>query len=208
MTRNLIAVVSLLTAIGCGGEASTAPPTVVTPPPTVVTATVFNRLEVPVSLHVGNVNYGTLQAAASTTLTLPPGTTTLEWRNSKFRFSDGTSVPDDLSGATVSLAQSLGAVDITNLVDGTPYISPLVGSAVADTISLQLVQPSQSRCLGWQFGVSGGSRWGYYRLEPGTTLRVYRGVGCRGASRSWSQEILGGFTVRTGTIRLFVDQLP
>lgn len=187
----------------CSGEGA------VTPPPTVVTVTVYNRLDLAISIAAGGTNYGTVAAGTSTVLTLPPGTQVLSWTSSKRRYSNGSPVPDDLSGATVSIAQNLSTIDVTNVVGGVPFFTPIVRSQVSDTASLQVVQPAASRCLGFQYGTSFlGFAWGYYRLDPGTTMRVYRGPTCTGAWRGWSFEILSRFEAATGRVSLTIDALP
>ena len=202
MRKCLLAGALLL--IGCGGGESPAAPA------PVVTVTIRNGLDVSTSITAKGTNYGTVTSSGSTTLTLPPGTTTVQWKSVKRTFSDGSAVADDLDGATLSVAQNLGVLDLTNVVDGVSYFSPRIFSNLADTISLQIVQPASSRCIGFQWGNVGlfGVAWGYYRLDPGTTMRVYRKTGCQGSWLSWTFDQLSNFQARSGTVSLRTDRLP
>lgn len=190
----------------CGSDAAAPPPE---QPAPVVTATIHNRLDVAVNLQAGGTNYGSLARGQSTVLTLPPRTASVGWSAAKRAFSDGSPVPDDLTGTTLSVGMNLGVLDITNVVNGTPYFTPYISSAIADTAWLQVVQPTTSRCIGYQFGATVVPvTWGYYRLDPGTVLRVSRGSNCTGPHLQWSYQQLSGFDVGTGIVRLRIDRLP
>lgn len=196
----------VLLLVSCGGGDG---PT--EPPPTVVTVTVLNGLRVPVSLTAASTAFGTVGSGGSTVLTLPPRTTSLQWAAGSDQYGDGSPIPDDLTGASLSIAQNLGTLDITNVVNGVPYIRPVIASDVADTISFAVAQPSLAtpKCIGFMYGTAIiGYPWGYHRLEAGTTIRVHRGIGCHGAYLFWTYDQLLGFQARSGHIGLRVSTLP
>ena len=203
-TRAMLAVLALTAVAACGSDS--------TAPETVVTVTVLNRLDLAVSLSAGGTNYGNVGSGQSTVLTLPPRTATLAWASAKRRFSDGSPVMDDLDGASLSIGQNLGTLDISNVVSGTAYFTPRTSLGFdlwqsGDTLSFEVVQPTARRCLGWQSHLAAAS-WGYYRLDPGTTMRVYHSVNCTGNSAYWSFATLSGFEVGSGKVGLSVTQAP
>jgi hypothetical protein len=183
-----------------------------TAPDTVVTVTIFNRLDLAVSVSAGGTNYGSVSSGQSTVLTLPPRTTTVTWASAKRRYADGSLVPDDLNGASLSIPQNLGTLDITNIVAGVPYFTPRTSLSFnlwqsGDTLSYEVVQPTGRRCVGWQSHVAAAS-WGYYRLDAGTTFRVYAGASCVGNWGYWTYEQLSTYTAGSGVVVLGVTQVP
>ena len=196
---------ALLLASCSGGDGPTEPP------PTVVTVTVLNGLRVPVSLTAASTAYGTVSSGGSTVLTLPPRTATLQWTAGSDQYGDGSPIPDDLTGESLSISQNLGTLDITNVVNGVPYIRPVIASDVPDTVSFAVAQPSlvTPKCIGFMYGTALiGYPWGYHRLENGTTIRVHRGLGCQGPFLFWTYNQLLGFQARSGHIGLRVSSLP
>lgn len=194
----------------CGGDSKPAEPE------PVLTVTVVNRLATGVNLSANGTQLGTvggnfLQNTTSAVLTLPPGTRTLQWQSRKLTYSDGTEIPDELSGGSVSIRQSLNTIDITNVVDGVTYFAPRLGTSLSDTVAIGIWNGVQGRCLGWLKGPTGifGVQYGYYRLTPTTEVRVYRGTQCGGASFvGWTYNQLLGFDIGKGTVSLSLNRLP
>ena len=204
--------VSVLTLVltGCGSK-DTSSPTQPLPTPTVVTATLVNRLDVPVVITSGSTTYGSLNTGQPIAITLPPGTKTVSWTSAKRNLSNGTVMQDDLNGATLSLSANLNTIDISNVVDGVTYFTPSIQKVIADTISLELVTAGNPRCIGWQSGPSNSSsRWGYYRFDSSTILRYYKGTQCGiGATRGWNNSILlTNLTIGSGLTLLRADVAP
>lgn len=208
--RGAIAL-SVLSLLACGGP--TEPKAREEPAPTVVTVTVYNRLDLPVSLSAGGTVYGTLGAGASNALTLPPRTSSLTWANSKRRYGDGTPITDDLSSITVSIAANQNVIDVTNVADGVTYFTPSITKAFSDTIALEVARGTSTICLGYVWGQPlFGVRWGYYALTSDTQLRYYKGSTCKAgaeAYRFWNATaISSGLTIGSGVVNLRADVLP
>jgi hypothetical protein len=209
--RIVLAAASLAVLAACGGDSSKAPTAPPAPPPAVVTVTVYNRLDLPITVASGATTYGSLGSNQSTFLTLPPKTATLEWTSTRRRASDGSVITDDLGGASVSIATNLNTIDITNVVSGVTYFTPLIRKEVPDTIALELVGANGVRCIGWQFGPSFSSfAWGYYRFDATTQLRYYRGSRCGvGGFRGWNNAtLLSNMAIGSGFTSLRADLLP
>jgi hypothetical protein len=202
----ILAAASTVAPAACA-ESAAAPPD-----GALVTATVRNALDVDVIVGVGTTAYGMVAPGASLDMAVPARTAQLQWRSRKRQFSNGAEVPDDLAGGALPLATAGGAgtaVEVTNVVGGVTYVTPVVASVFADTVALELVQGTTARCLGWQWGATAtGIAWGYYRLDASTQLRVYRGARCEGRTLAWTAAQLGAFAPRTGRVLLLVEQLP
>lgn len=205
-----IVCVSLMAfLVACGGDSPAAPPAA--PPAPVVTVTLLNRLDLPVTVSSGGTTYGNLASNQSTMLTLPPRTSNISWASTRRRFSDGSAIPDDLIGASLSIATNLNTIDITNVVDGVTYFSPSIRKEVADTIAVELTSSTGARCLGWQSGpVFSSAIWGYYRFDSTTQLRYYRGTQCGvGNFRGWNNAtLLANLAIGSGLVTLRADLLP
>jgi hypothetical protein len=209
--RIVLAATPLAVLAACGGDSSKAPTAPPAPPPAVVTVTVYNRLDLPVTVASGATTYGSLGSNQSTFLTLPPRTASLEWTSTRRRFSDGSAVPDDLGGASVNIGTNLNTIDITNVVSGVTYFTPTIRKDWPDTISIELVAASGARCLGAQWGPTFSSAtWGYYRFDATTELRYYRGMRCGvGNYRGWNNAtLLSSMAIGSGFVSLRADLLP
>lgn len=206
--RRAHAVRTLLAAaaVGAGGCGDAAPA------PTdgaLITATVRNALDVDVTVSAGSALVGIIPGGASTAVAFPPGTTQVAWRSRKRQFSNGAPIPDDLEGGVAPLAADGGAVEVTNVVQGVAYVTPVVASPFADTLAIEVAQGETRRCIGLQFGASAeGLAWGYYRHDASMAMRVYRGTRCQGSALTWTAAQLGAFAPRTGRVVLLVDRLP
>lgn len=199
----------LLTCVAAGAAAACVESAAAPTEGTLVTATVRNALDVEVIVGVGTTAYGLVSPGASVDMAVPARTTQLQWRSRKRQFSNGAAVPDDLEGGALPLAGDSAAVEVTNVVGGVTYVTPVVASVFPDTVAIELVQGTTARCLGWQWGATPvGIAWGYYRLDAGTQLRLYRGARCEGRTRAWTATQLGAYAPRTGRVVLLVDQLP
>jgi hypothetical protein len=205
-------VVIFLGLAGCGSKDTPSPTQPQpTPTPTVITATLVNRLDVPVVITSGSTTYGSLNTGQPIAITLPPGTKTVSWTSAKRNLSNGSVMQDDLNGATLSLSTNLNTIDISNVVDGVTYFTPSIQKEIADTISIELVTDGTPRCIGWQSGPSFSSfRWGYYRFESSTILRYYKGTRCGvGSSRGWNNSsLLTSLTIVSGLTFLRADVVP
>jgi hypothetical protein len=204
MRARFLVLGAAIAAANCKGDS--------TAPETVVTANVLNRLDVSTTLTAGGTNYGSLSPGSSIVLTLSPGTTVLTWTPVKRQYSNGSPIPDDLGGGSLSIGQNLGILDITNIVNGDAYITPVTSFSFAmfqsgDTVSYQVVQPGATRCIGWQTQLA-VARWGYYRIDAGTTFRIYRGPSCTGTFAAWTYGQLSTFDVGSGVVRLSITQSP
>jgi hypothetical protein len=199
----------LLTLVAAGAATACAESAAAPTEGALVTTTVRNALDVEVIVGVGTTAYGMVSPGASLDMAVPARTAQLQWRSRKRQFSNGAAVPDDLEGGALPLAGDSAAVEVTNVVGGVTYVTPVVASVFPDTVALELVQGTTARCLGWQWGATPvGIAWGYYRLDAGTQLRLYRGARCEGRTRAWTSTQLGAYAPRTGRVVLLVDQLP
>src|ERR1035437_3842777 len=93
--------------IACSGSDNMAAPL---PPPVPKHILVKNYLLRPLTLTSGNTGYGTVGAGiagillyGSVTITLPGSATSLTYVMQPYQYSDGSAVPNDLTGETVSL---------------------------------------------------------------------------------------------------------
>jgi len=183
------------------------------PEPKVVTVTVYNRLDIPVSIASGGTVYGTLESRGSTVLTLPPQSVALSWTNTKRRYSNGSTISDDLGTVSVSLAANENIVDITNVANGMTYFTPNITKSFPDTIALEVARGGSTICLGYVFGQPlFGFTFGYYALAGDTQLRYYRGSSCRNGSvpyRFWNTTtITNNISIGSGYVSLNADVLP
>ena len=195
------------TVISAEGDGVRSNVTVAVRPFVPVTIGIENSLGVGVNVTANNISYGSVAADGFSSFSVPQNAA-LSWQSQKFRYSDGSPIQDDLNGGTLALGTA-STGQITNIVGGTPYILPIISSAVADTVSFQVQRSSGSRCIGYSWGSSfTGSPWGYYRLEPSMAIHVYRGSNCQGNSRLWTYDVLTGYQPRSGRLYLRVDRLP
>lgn len=181
------------------------------PPPLVVTVT--NRLDVAVAVSAGGTPLGSLVPQESRAFTLPPAATAVTWTNTKRTRVDGAAIADELDAVTVPVGPSGSAVEITNVVGGATYFSPVIFQQFPDTVAIEVARGSATACLGWQFGRALlGMKWGYHVLTPDLQLRYYRGTACRAGAApfgSWSAVTIGSrLTPGTGLVTLTADVLP
>lgn len=197
--RNIPYVLALGAFAGCKDSA---------PPPPPFSVDFSNYLDVPVRVTKGGVSYVTIPAGDPASVVLPGGTTSVEWTAENFHYSDGTEVVDDLT--TTSTLVATGAnVELTNIVGGQTYFSPIIFNATGSEIAIGVATDNVVRCLGSQGAIGGGAEWGYYRFNATTELRYYAGTACTGAYRYWTHATIQSLiVVREGYVILGADVLP
>jgi hypothetical protein len=197
-----------LSAAGCARGDATAPKQhEFAPPSGVRETTIINRLDVNVTL-TSAAGATVLAPQQSVVLPLPPAGS-LQWAPARRVGARGEVLADDIQGGTLSIAGTAStAVNITNILGGVYYITPYVTSSVAGPISLQLVQPTVSRCLGEQAATATPVKWGYYRLDAITELRVHSGSDCSGPYTTWKFAQLMQWEAGTGIVRIDVTSAP
>jgi hypothetical protein len=166
-----------------------------------------------VTLRSGSTTFGSLPAYEFDEVELARGVRTLEWQNNRRRFSDGSTKPDELTGASVSVTNTTGTVRITNVVGGVAYFSPYVRIQFPDTIAFEIARGTSTTCLGraWGDHTFFGVSFGYFRLDPGTELRYYRGRCGAGAApyRVWDFTTISTNTeIGSGLVYLNANTLP
>lgn len=165
----------------------------------------YNLLALPLSLAVDGSAYGTLDAGDVVELPVS-GSVRVRWST----VLDEYGPDNDLRSGTITLSPYDSPVNITNVVDGAVYFTPVVESTLDATVSIGLSQGSTMRCIGYQTGVSrDGFTYGYYRLDATTTVSYFAGDRCQGTSLLWSNEVLrSNIEDNSGVVRLLVDRLP
>lgn len=204
--KSLLASLLIVVASNVGCSSSTEPNRP-------IRVSVVNELDMELTLRAGTTVLGTIGGFDSVSVTLPAGVRSLEWQSQKRRYSDGSPVPDDLTGATINVSASTDLVTITNLVNGVTYFTPETYIVFSDTASFEVARGGSTLCIGWAVGPSFlfGPRWGYYRLTEGTELRYYRGSRCRAGAapyRFWSFSLLSTAAIGSGIVSLTADVLP
>lgn len=207
MNRGLILLFALaLSACGAIESAPTSPKPTSPPavPPQPVVVTVFNALDVDILVGTAtapNVTVPANSTVSGVPVSLPSGTTQVRWTSKGQNYlSSGEKMPDDLVGATVSIAPSL---TVTSVVEGERYFSPRFTHLFSvDTISYKLSSADGERCLGWQMG--SGARWGYYKLRSDSRIQKFAGPGCVAArgGGSWTTTQLQSANISTGLVSL------
>lgn len=207
--RKFLGGIALLGMAACGGHDTTAPAT----PKTV---DVLNYLNVPVTITVdgvsyGSVNGGTIGGPATVALVLSPSASRLAYAVGRRMYSDGSLIPSDLSGETIALTSTAATLGITNIVQGVPYFTFSVVNRSGGTIEICLARDGQTIDLG-NIGYSATSIvaffYGYYTLTPTTELREYVAGGCTGAYLVWNNATLAGYAANSGSISLVANQAP
>lgn len=181
---------------GCSGDGPTAPE-----PP--IQVYVENRLGLDVLAGSLSAPTQLVPASLLVPVDLPPGSTTLRWVSRGRAFSDGTRIPDDLSGGVLPVSNAV----ITAVVDGVRYFTPRVSQLYeVDTISFALAGDGVERCFGNQFGGTSGFRWGYYVLTEQTRIRAFGGRSCSEGRflGSWSNAQLQRASTSSGEILLSI----
>ena len=199
-----------LAACSAGGDKATAPPR----PKTV---RVLNYLYLPVTLTAGGVSYGTLGAGnglgpKQVNLTIPGSVSSFSYAVQPMRYTDGSPVPNDLTGETISLpnADSV-ALGITNEVNGQPFFIAMISNQTGLALTVGVAQGGVVQCVGALSTARGPfeATWlGYYRLTSTTQVHLYNpGTQCTGAYLYWDSSALR-YTRDAGVVTLSVEAGP
>lgn len=206
--RSLAAV--LLVAVACGGD--TAPGSD-GPGDALVRFIVTNDLEAPVDIAIDDTLSAILTHGSSTGLAVSPAAQWLTWSSAKATDSAGTPIPDDIGQVRVRVTGIRNALDITNVIDDTTYVTAQFFNRTSARVIVGVSEGGVVSCASVLYGGSasapGYTRIGYYRLLPATEIRAYRdGVHCTGPYVAWPRSELAAFTPRSGLVTLVLDTAP
>ena len=123
--------------------------------------------------------------------------------------SNGSPIPADFSGQTLTLPDHDVSLQISNVVRGTTYFFPiLVGPSAADlkarfgtdTVSFDIGVGTSRNCLVTAVGSNARLELGYYALTPQTELRICAGSSCQPSRLrgTWSSSSLDDTEQTTG----------
>lgn len=202
MRQAILGVVLVMVSLtGCRSEdAPTAPP-----PATTKVVSLQNSFLDAITISVDGVPMGGVLPGETRVLTVPLAAQSVSWTLDRRTYSNGSFVPADPVAGSVALAGQTGTIVINNVVGGQPYFTPAVANFSSGPVYVQVYNlTGASYCVG--FLQNGGTRvrWGYYRLQAGTTMRVYDVSGCIGPFGFWSNAQLNNYEANTGRVALDV----
>lgn len=201
IARRLSVSLASLVLAACGDSpAPTAPAT------TPVDLAVTNALDVPVRLSVDGMVLGNVGPVSQGRVAVPAGHAAVTWAPFKRTSARGATLADDFDGGTIGVAGPRMSALITNAVRGELFFTPVITNASAQRVGIAIADLAGVRCLGAQDpadALGTPVAWGYYRLTPVTTLRVYPTADCTGDGWAfWPTITLRTFAPNTGAIAL------
>ncbi len=209
-TRVLVlASVWSLTA-ACAGDAGSSP---AQPGDYVVRFIVTNDLAAPITIAVDGTVSAILSSGSSTGLTVSPTAQWLTWTSAKPTDSAGTPIPDDIGQVQVRVSGISTALQITNLINDTTYVTAQIFNETSARVSIGVYDGSRLSCASvlraMSGTVSGFTKLGYYRLLPATEIRAYRDPdNCTGPYVTWRAPALAAFSPGSGLVNLVLSAPP
>jgi hypothetical protein len=208
-TSGIVGAAVLGVFCACGGDA--------TAPPSSRQVDIASYLDAELGIAVDGTPYGSLPRGISSssprtvTLTLPGSAKALRYTLIKRTYNSGLPIPDDLDGETVQLPKGDATLTINNVVGGVSYFTFDILNESGTPVRVCLYRDGVIKDLGTLFDHTGdffGAEYGYYRFTPTTELRIYPQAGCSGNYRYWSNAVLAGFDLNSGTISLRTTLAP
>ncbi len=207
--RCLVAAILAALAGGCESDHSTASGSVDSALRFVVT----NQLLAPVVIAIDDTATLYLIGGQSGGLAVSRKAQWLSWTSSKPTDFSGTPIPDDIGKVTIRVSGIGLALEITNVIQDTTYITGeflnpttaqvIIGVYDGSQVSCASVLPRASGTL------NGFTKIGYYRLLRATEIRAYRdGSSCTGPYSAWPSSQIAHFNPKTGLVSLVLTSPP
>jgi hypothetical protein len=174
---------------------------------------VTNYLLAPVTIAIDGSVSAIVNNGKSTNLTVASSAQWLVWTSAKPADSHGVEIPDDVGPIKVSLSGIGFALDITNVIHDTTYVTASMFNESSSQVLIGVYDGDHVACvsvLGAKSGVVRGfTQTGYYRLTQGTEFRAYRdGSNCTGPYVTWPKSQLAAFQPKSGLLFLTLDSAP
>jgi hypothetical protein len=174
---------------------------------------VTNQLLAPVVIAIDDTATLYLIGGQSGGLAVSRRAQWLTWTSSKPTDFSGTPIPDDIGKVTVRVSGIGLALEISNVIQDTTYITGeflnptsaqvIIGVYDGSSVSCGSVLPRASGT------VNGFTKIGYYRLLPATEIRAYRdGSRCTGPYTAWPRTELAKFNPKSGLVSLVLTSPP
>ncbi len=199
----------LAVLVGCSGDAATTPQRA---GDSKVRFVVSNHLAPPVDVAIDGTLTLILASGDSSGLAVSPSAQWLTWTAAKPTDSTGTPIPDDVGHVQVRITGIQSAVEITNIIDDTTFVTPMIFNETGERVSIGVYEGAAVACASTLPAATatnpGFTRVGYYRLLPNTEVRAYRDAGCTGPYVAWDASQLAAFTPKSGVVSLDLRVAP
>lgn len=179
----------------------------------VVRFVVTNQLEAPVTIAIDDTNLLILARGVSSGLTVSSTTQWLTWTSAKPTDSTGTQIPDGIGKVRLRLSGIRSALEITNVINDTTYVTAQVLNATKSRVSIGVYNGSTLACASVLRAASGTTagftKLGYYPLLAATEIRAYHDeTRCTGSYIAWPTSQLTQFAPKSGLVTLILTSAP
>ena len=174
---------------------------------------VTNDLAAPVTIAIDGSVSLILASGASGFLAVSPSAQWLTWTSAKPTDTTGTPIPDDIGSVQVRVSGIQAALDITNVIQDTTYISAQIVNQTTTRVSIGVYEGAGVQCVSVLRGAMGSTlgftKIGYYRLMTATEIRAYSDPSsCTGSYVAWRGAQLTGYSPKSGLLNLNLTSAP
>lgn len=174
---------------------------------------VTNQLAAPVTIAIDDTVVVVLPGGASSGLAVSPTAQWLTWTSAKPTDGAGLPIPDDLGVVRVRASEIRFALEITNVINDTAYVTAEIINPTSSRVSIGVYDGSTVACTGVLRATAGDvvgfTKIGYYRLLPRTEIRAYRDdFNCTGPYVAWPAPQLSRFAPKSGLVSLTLTSPP
>lgn len=174
---------------------------------------VTNQLDAPVTIAIDDTVAIRLLGGKSSGLAVSPSAQWLTWTSAKPTDVSGMPISDDIGAVRVRVSSIRFALEITNVINDTTYVSAEMFNPTSARVSIGVYDGSTVACASvlraTTSGMIGFTKLGYYRLLPRTEIRAYRDdFNCTGPYVAWPASQLAQFTPKSGLVTLTLTSAP
>ena len=204
----LTSSLTLLLIGGCSGDVRLD-----TEPTHLFQFVVTNRLLAPITVAIDDNVTAIITNGKTTGITAASSAQWLTWTSAKPADVHGAEIPDDIRKQRIGVPAIGVALEITNVINDTTYITASIFNETTSDASIGLFDGTSVTCVSWlpakSGAVHGFTQTGYYRLSAATEIRAYRfGSDCTGTFIAWPRTLLASFEPKSGLVTLVLNTAP
>jgi hypothetical protein len=174
---------------------------------------VTNRLLAPITIAIDDNVTAIIRNGNSTGIIAASSAQWLTWTSAKPADMHGAEIPDDIRKQRIGVPAIRLALEITNVINDTTYITASIFNETTSDASIGIFDGTSVACVSWlpakSGAVHGFTQTGYYRLHAATEIRAYRfGSDCTGTFVAWPRTLLASFEPKSGLVTLVLNAAP
>jgi hypothetical protein len=199
---------TLLLIVGCSDDVRLN-----TEPAQLYQFVITNQLLAPITVAIDDNVTAIITSRKSTGVTAASGAQWLTWTSAKPTDVHGAEIPDDIRKQRIGVPAIRLALEITNVINDTTYITSSIFNETTSDASIGIFDGTSVTCVSWLPAKSGAvygfTQTGYYRLSAAMEIRAYRfGSDCTGTFIAWPRTLLASFEPKSGLVTLVLNAAP